>query len=449
MRPHPLFIYYRTRRWLWILLIPLFRIAWMPGSWSEILAASVRDLLPVVGFLLYTVAKWHRTHYQIGARLAIRQTFPIRQETVLSPAHTALIAAEATPLMRLFRCHRVQVSTVGRRRGADAVLYLSGRYVHRSDIGAEGYHANLLLIAAMALSGSNAAIGAITLVPLIRKAASILGDRFPADLYSVTARFVSLGLPPILEGAANLLFFGWCFSVISSIWRSYSFRVYRHGPHLQILSGAFTHRRLQLNSAHVAALLLRQTLFSKLPGLYTVTVTCAGYGREVGVRPVLIPAATRKALCRALDQLLPGFPLGRVSLRPSIRSLPRYILPPMALLAAAFALYLFSDVITVIPMLLVLLAGIWWFLIRLIGFFYSGFGITDQAIVMRYPHGLALYELHLPLRSVDRIRLVQSPWQRKRNRCTLKLRCFGEKRHTHRIWGLDRAAVEDKIRDKL
>lgn len=449
MSPHPLFIYYRTRRWLWILLIPLFRIAWMPGSWSDILAASVRDLLPVAAFLLYTIAKWHHTRYQISPHPAICQAFPFRQEIALSPNHIALIATEATPLMRICGCHRVQISTVGRRRGADAVWYLAGRYPHRPDIGAEGYHANLVLIAVMALSGSNAAIGAITLVPLIRKAASILGNRFPEDLYSVTARFVSLGLPPILEGAANLLFFGWCFSVISSIWRSYSFRVYRHGSHLQILSGAFTHRRLELNTSHIAALLLRQTLFTKLPGLYTATITCAGYGRETGVRPVLIPAATRKNLCRALDQLLPGFPLAPVSVRPSIRSLPRYILPPMGMLAAAFTLYLFSDVITVIPMLLVLLIGIWWFLIRLIGFFYSGFGITDRAIVMRYPQGLALYELQLPLGSLDRIRLVQSPWQRKRDRCTLKLRCFGEKRRSHRIWGLHRATIQQLLDQNL
>ncbi len=453
MRPHPLYMFYDIKRWLWLLLIPLFRAVWMPvGSLSDILIAWLRDALIGVILLMYAVIKWRRTTYQIDRHLQIRKGILVRRHHILWSGSTALVAIETTPLMRLFGCRRIQISTVSKRRHADATLYVSHRDalpLSKQEIGAEGYHATTFPVLIMALSGSNAAIGAITLVPFIRRTATVLGERFSQDIYSLTERFISFDLPPILESVANLLLLGWCFSVISSLLRIYGFRVHRHGSRLHILSGAFTTRNLQMDTGCISSLLLRQTLFTRLLGLYTATIACAGYGREAGVRPVLIPAATMRGLCRALNQLLPGFPLGRVSVRPSIRSLGRYILPPIGLLGGAAVLYWFSDTITAIPTLIVLVAGIWWFFVRLLGFFYSGFGIQDGAVVMRYPRGLALYELHLPLTAVDRFSLRQNPFSRRRDRCTLRLLCFGEKRRVHRIWGLHRTAVETLLADNL
>ena len=158
---------------------------------------------------------------------------------------------------------------------------------------------------------------------------------------------------------------------------------------------------------------------------------------------MLIPAATKRDLCRALDHLLPQFPLCRVMVRPSMRSLPRYILPPLGLLVMAGGVYVWSDIITPLPTAITLIGGIWWFTVRLVGFFHAGIGIQNGAVVMRYPRGLALYELQMPLSSVDGIVRRQGPFQRRRGICHVFLMCFGEKQRRHRILGLDEAAVTE------
>lgn len=452
MRPHPLYILYDVKRWLWLWLIPLVRLVLTPDASTEILTSSLRDFLLAGCLLTYACWKRNTTYYQLGSPLQIRKGIVIRRQYTLPSDSTSLVTVETTPLMRLCRCRRVQISTISRRRQADATLYLSYRQAWsliRQEVGAEGYHARTLPILIMALSGSNAAIGAVTLVPFIRRAATVLGNRFPTDIYSVTEQFMVFDLPPVLQNIANLLLLGWCVSVINSLFRTHGFRVHRYHRRLHILSGVFTKRSQQMDVDGISSLLLRQTLFTRVWGLYTATIACAGYGRESGVRPLLIPAATMRDLCRALDHILPGFPIGQITLRPSVRSLPRYILPPILLIAGASVLYFFSNTITAIPMMLLLVIGLWWFAVRLLGFFYSGCGMQNGAVVMRYPRGLALYELHMPVQSIDRCSLRQGPLGRRRGKCTLRLLCFGEKHHAHRVWGLDKAAVENMIAQQL
>ncbi len=446
MRPHPLYIFYNIKRWIFLLAIPLVRLlSTAPISPALFIFVTLRDLIVGAGLIAISVAKWRRTEYDVHRTLQIRQGIVIRRCRTLSPDSTAMIATELSPLMRLFRCRRIQISTAGRRRQTDATLYVSKQNASawiKHEVGTEGYHARPVPVLIMAISGSNAAVGALTLVPFIRHAATVLGESWAQEWYSLTARFVVLGLPPVLENIANLLLLGWGVAVTSSLLRTWGFRVHRHNGRLHILSGVFTKRSLQIDSKCIASLLLRQTLFTRLLGLYTATISCSGYGRETGVRPVLIPAATRRDLCHALDQLLPQFPLCRVMLHPSKRALPRYILPPLGVLVAAGGLYVWSDAITVFPTLVVLIAGGWWFTVRLVGFFHAGFGILNGAVVMRYTRGFALYELQVPLASVDGILYRQGPFQKRNDTCHVFLLCFGEKQRRHRLFGMDQTALK-------
>lgn len=438
MRPHPLSIFYDVKRWIPLLLIPLIRLFTATAS-----PAVWREVTVVAGVIGWAAIKWANTTYQTEHVLRMNDGVIVRRSRTLAPDSTALVAVETSPLMRLCGCRKVQISTADRRRRTDATLYLAKRHTTpliQHEIGAEGYHARTIPILIMALSGSNAAVGVLTLVPFIRRAAAVLGESFTRDWYAMP-RLIVTGLPPLLEGAANLLLLGWGVAVIRGLLRTLGFRVHRQHGRLHILSGVFTKRSLYIDSKCISSLLLRQTLFTRMLGVYTATIACAGYGRETGVRPVLIPAATKRDLCRALDQLLPQFPLCRVAVRPSMRSLPRYILPPLGLIVAAGGLYVWSDVITAFPTVVVLIGGGWWFTVRLVGFFYAGIGIGDGALVMRYPRGLAFYELQLPLSSLDGLIYRQGPFQRRRGVCHVFVRCFGEKQRRHRVFGVDEAAV--------
>jgi len=444
MRPHPLFIFYDVRRWILLTFVPIIRFIVTDMPLNEWIRSVARDVSIAAALVAWASVRWATTSYHMGATLQIHRGVWIRRKRTLSPGSTALIATEMTPLMRIFRCRKIQISTADRRRTSDATLYVPKQIAAsliRDEIGTEGYHAKTLPVAVMALSGSNAAVGVLTLVPFIRRAATVLGDTFAVPWYELPTQWAWTELPMMLKTTANILLVGWGVAVTGTLLRTMGFRVHRYDGRLHIISGLFTKRSLQMDSGCISSLLLRQTLFTRLLGVYTATITCAGYGRETGVRPVLIPAATKRELCRALDRLLPQFPLGRVTVRPMRRALARYVIPPLLLLTAAGGAYLLSDVITPFPTVLVLIGGAWWFTVRLVGFFYAGIGITDSAVVMRYSRGLALYELHVPLASVDGIVRKQGPFQRKKGTCHVSLLCFGEKQRRHRIFGLETAAV--------
>lgn len=93
-----------------------------------------------------------------------------------------------------------------------------------------------------------------------------------------------------------------------------------------------------------------------------------------------------KELCAALDTLLPDYPICSSCLRPTRRSLPVYILPPFLTIAAA-ALPLALGGLWNMAALLWGLFGLWWFAVRLIGYLRAGFGVSRDAVTIRYSRG--------------------------------------------------------------
>lgn len=215
--------------------------------------------------------------------------------------------------------------------------------------------------------------------------------------------------------------------MLRSLLRYGGFHARREGGRLHMTFGVIFRTDTLIDSRRVTALELRQTLFMKLFGLHTAAITAAGYGREKGVRPVIVPAAGRKELCGLLDRLLPDFPLHSSCLRPRRTALMSYAAPPLLVCAASLVPLWLGGVGRSIAAI-GFAVGLWWLIIRLIGFAQAGFGVGREAVVIRYPRGLALYEVHVPLEVTDCLIVTQNPFQRRTGTCTLEVRCFGEKR---------------------
>ena len=223
--------------------------------------------------------------------------------------------------------------------------------------------------------------------------------------------------------------------MLRSLLRYGGFHARREGGRLHMTFGVIFRTDTLIDSRRVTALELRQTLFMKLFGLHTAAITAAGYGREKGVRPVIVPAAGRKELCGLLDRLLPDFPLHSSCLRPRRTALMSYAAPPLLVCAASLVPLWLGGVGRSIAAI-GFAVGLWWLIIRLIGFAQAGFGVGREAVVIRYPRGLALYEVHVPLEVTDCLIVTQNPFQRRTGTCTLEVRCFGEKRRRHRVRAL-------------
>lgn len=441
---------YEAKKWIPLLLIPALRILSAPfmgdsyATAALLILASVRDSGVAVLLLLYSVLKWRRCRYRLREyaggtlhSLTLSQGVVLRRALRISAEDAASVEMERTPLLWILGGRRIRVNTAGLRRKSDAVLYLSAAQAKNlmGGIGRAGknrYAARLWPVLVMSASSSNAALGLLALAPALRQTGRILGEELPGEVVGLFRRFVSLGLPPLLENVANVLVLGWAFAFLRSLLRYLGFRAERQGNRLHLVSGLFTRRDVLIDCDKITALELRQTLFMRLFGLYTAVITAAGYGRDSGARPVLIPAARPKELCAALDVLLPDYPICTSILRPRKTALFGYLAPAFWLLTGCLLPLWMGGLWTVVAALWAVGAS-WWLLVRFLGFYQAGFGVGRGAAAICYSRGLALYRVYIPLEVTDCAVIRRSPWQCRSGGCTVDLRCFGEKRRRHRV----------------
>lgn len=454
IRPYSVYALYDAKKWIPFLLLPVLRILtapWTLASYHDITAlvlATVRDAGVYMALVAYSVLRWrfcryHLREYAHGAlhSLTLTKGLLFRNSLRVSAEDAASVEMERTPLLWLLGGRRVRINTAGLRRRSDAVLYLSAAHA-KSLMGQNvarriprRYAARLWPVTVMSASSSNAALGLLTLAPALRQTGQLMGQRVSDEMMSMAGRIVSLGLPPLLDGLANVLVLGWGFAFIRNWLRYAGFYAQRQGSRLHLVSGLFTRRDVLIDSDKITALELRQTLFMRLFGLYTAVITAAGYGRDKGARPVLIPAARPRELCGALDDLVPDYPICASHLRPKKSALLRYTGGPLTVLAGALLPLWLGGVWKVLAALW-LAGGLWWLTVRLLGFFQAGFGVSRDAVSVCYSRGLALYRVYVPLEVADCAILTQSPWQKHSGTCTVEIRCFGEKRRRHRVFAL-------------
>ncbi len=452
-RPYFAYAVYDLHRWRVLLLLPLIRM----------LLAALRGMPPTLyryevlvggAMIVYALMKWWNCRYHLstssGGRfhtIGVRQGIVVRRTLHISAEEAASVEVERTPLLWLLGGRRVLVSTAGLRRRADVRLYLSAEQTKRLFFlknSGHDYRASRWPVLVMSLTGSNAAVGLLTIAPVLRQSGNLLGTQVTQDVVGLVDRLIDLGLPSVLRTAGNVLIIGWAVAAVRNFLRYAGFRARRERTHLHVSSGLFTRREVLIDREKITALELRQTLTMRVFSLYTVVVTAAGYGRDIGARPVLIPAARPRDLSACLDQLLPGFPVYRCLLRPTSHSWWRYTAAPLSLLFFGSILWWLGAWWRGIAVLWTTFS-LWWLLVRFCGVRQAGFGCGPESVTLCYPRGLALYRVYLPRDVIDCITVTRSWLQRRRGTCTVKVRCFGEKKRTHRVWGLPYDAVGREI----
>lgn len=439
-RPHPLYLYYDTKKWLLLLLLPIIRALFFNRDAVSVILSSLRDTTLAAILVTYSVIKWRRARYALRGGLTYEHGLILRRWIRVMAEDAASIEVERSPLMWLARGRRIRINTAGLRRRADATIYLpeleAEIMVSMRNRNRERHVASRVFpVLILSASSSNAALGLLTLAPALRQAGQILGREVSGEVYGLVNRLVSLGLPPLFGTAANIFVLGWCFAFARTFARTVGFTSERSGNQLYLLSGLLTRRSVFIDRSRITALELRQTLFMRIFGLHTVTITAAGYGRERGARPVIIPAAGPRDLCGALDTLLPDYPTCPAEVHPPLRALVGYTLLPLLITLGSLVPLYHGGVWRILAAVWFIM-GAWWLIIRLIGYRRAGLGVSREAVTIRYSRGLALYEIHLPRGAADCARISQAPWQRRGGTCTVELQCFGEKRRKHRVHAL-------------
>lgn len=445
-RPYGAYVLYDMRRWWPILAVALLHILFPPND-PKIM---IRELILCAGLIGYSLEKWRVSRYRVGRSasgfhsIGVRQGLLVRHSLHIDAEDAASVEIERTPLLALCGGRRVRVNTAGLRRRADAVLYMSAKQVRDlfslSDRSRQRFRARVWPVVIAAITGSNAAVGLLTAVPLLRQIGNLLGERFSADAVGALQQLLAAEIPSALRALANLVLIGWGVAALNNFLRYVGFYATVQENRLHLVSGLFTRRDVLIDRDKITALELRQTLFMRVLGVYTAVITAAGYGRDLGARPVLIPAADPRTLCEALDRLLPEYPLKTGRIRTARRAWFRYLVFPFLIVIFSILPWMAGGFWQA-PALICTVFGVWWLTIRFLGFRSAGFGADSDAVTVWYPKGLALYRVYLPREVLDHITVTQSIWQRRAGTCTVTARSFGDKKRKHRVWGLPYEAV--------
>ena len=447
-RPHFSYVLYDLKRFRVLILVPLIRL-FIQFLRHRQLQFHRYELVILATMIGYSLLKWVTCRYRLTSSgddrihtIGVRQGIVFRRVLHISAEDAASIEIERTPFLWLLGGRRIRVNTAGVRRRSDVQLYLSAartREVFTPQTGTRNYRASRLPVLILSLTGSNAAVGALTAAPFINRFSRFLGEN-TVDVVGQAAKLLQSGLPSTLRLLANVLVIGWGVSAIGTFSRYVGFRARREAGQIHLVSGLFTRRDVLIGTNKVTALELRQTLTMRLFSLYTAVITAAGYGRELGARPVLIPAARQRGVAEGLECLLPKYPVCAALLRPTYQARWRYLLPPLAMLVFGTAIGLMGRWWRTVATVVAVWAA-WWLIVRIWGWRQAGFGCNNEAVSLCYPRGLAVYRVHFPIEVVDCVSVTRSYFQRRRGTCTVRVRCFGEKKRTHRVWGIPYHAV--------
>lgn len=444
---HPLSVWYRFRRGLPLLLVPLLRLLRGDDTLTAVLSASLWELAAAALLFLWALLCHRRQRLTLTDRSVILCGGILWHRRLWLPGRqVAAYQTELSPLMALCGASRLSLFPAGKPRSASAVLVLP----RRTSLGKEPLQprgrsplfTRLFPTLILAASSSNAALGLLALVPAVRSLRWLTAD-LPRRMLEGVEQTVPLPLPPVLALVADVFLLGWLFAFLRGIWYYAGFSARREGAHLRLTTGLITRRDTQLELRHITALQKRQTLLTTLFGLCTLSASVAGYGRDEPIHPVLLPAARRHTLAAEAAALLPDWPLIPAALRPAAKSRLRYARLPLIWLIGALLLMTAGGWLMPAGSLAVLFGG-WWLLIRLLGWHRAGIGRENGYVTLCYPKGLGLYEQQFRETAITQITVRRSPWQRLSGQCDVTVCCRGDRRR-HKVVALPYDAVCDML----
>lgn len=463
-RTHPITIIYNLKRFLIVLLVPLFRgffsalgggfQAWLAGAWMDILVVSLMFAL--------SGAQWFFCSYRCSKDgLLVVSGLVIRSRLFLPREKLATICAASLFFLRPFGAVRLRADTLaGGNSRSDLSLFVSKAQAQRLLQWLEGksderferrYRPRSYYIVALAAFSSSSFAGILFVSTLISQSGQLLGQEFSDRLvgtFEQLSRLLAFGLPPAAAAVGYLLLLGWLLAFLTNFIRHKNFCLSRSGDFLSVTGGIFTSRSYKIAVDRVNYLDIRQSVLSCILRFCTVSVNAVGYQKHDDDVSGVIPAVKKRELGKTLLMFFPEFQPAPRALWHNPGALMKFVGDPAwscILLPAATLLlrYIFPDWASFIGWVgFMLCFPAYWFLtVRLIDYRSSGIAREGDMLTLRYSSGYYLHTIVIPVDKICYVKLRQSPIQSFDKKCDVLLYSFSEGRHRHHIRNLDRAAV--------
>lgn len=475
---HPISIFFFLYRFLYLLLIPLARgivsallggpSRWMSGAWLDLL------IFGWIFFLAYE--KWnHFKYYMDEDRFYYTEGIFYKRETWISMERICTLSTQQPLWMQPFGLVALRIDTLAlapdkpdlfmylRKSEACRLMALRKKAMEApQDSMKITCRPRILDIIFLSVFTSNSLIGIIFIATFISHAGKLFGrnlydwleallHQIALGLEAVSALFeIAFKLPPIAMGIAAVLLGGWAAAFILTLLQTKNLCITRSKKGIYITGGILTKKEYSLHFKDICFIDIRQSLLTRLFRLYSVFLNATGMGKERSDIKAFIPFSARRRCETQLALLLPEYHASPRQIHPSASSIMKFLLAP---LWPCLLIPLGTSVLTGLlpawePFLkfsgLMLSFPAYWFLgVRFMDFLSSGVSYEDGYFTLRYSTRYYLHTVVLPRKNIALIHFRQSPLQRGRNKCDLKIFSRSEGRKVHHLRNL---LWEDSVR---
>lgn len=464
IRPHPITILKFLSSYLFILILPVVRGILNLRNNTGLSRFFVLELILLVAIIAIAVAKWHRFRLYVSDNY-IRYTKGLffRIEATIPKSKISSLFLEKKPLLWFIKGAVLRFDTeAGRPSKNDFEMT-----VHIRDINLlakllpfkghnyKHYHAPTLKIIIMALANTSTTTGLLIAAPIVNNAGKLLG-RSLSDIW-VTISSVSSALefiiPPIASTISIIILVGFMVSFLATVFKCVPFDLYIKGDLITSVSGLISKRRTSFKREAVNNLIIIKSPIMRLLRHSTVKVNVAGYGKRKGEIAVFIPAANRSELAGLIEDFLPSMVTKPVELRPPSRSLRRFLTLPLILflivpvasivLSKYFAN--FKDFVEFLAFVALIMLGVFWD-IRLKKYVQGGIAF-GQHIAVLSSKKFSIVELRCKFEKVGIIRITQTPFDRSRDLCKIKLTIRSESADSISVAHLDHSQLKHALKN--
>lgn len=468
-RAHPITILGNLWRVVYLIIIPLLRgffaalgnnlTGWLAGAWADVLI-----LLLMVAI---AVLRWWRLTYRWDEdTLYITSGVLFQRETLIPWRKIVTISVMHPFYLQPFRAARVRVDTMGgSRSNADLTILLSpgnadallqwGKGPKAQGTLAKGtgiYTPRNSSILALSILNSNSLAGIVFIATFISQSGELLGAEFSRlliDTFEETTRSLAFGIPPAAAALAYLLLVGWAVGFIRTFLRYKNMQVSRQGDSLHIVGGTVTTREYLVKYGEINFIDIRQSLTTRVMGLYSLYISAVGYGKQKEDITCLVPTEGEFRFQKHRAQLFPNLSPAACTLPASRKGILRFLAQPLCL---CFGVPIATGVITwrmegwtsfalfvggmaMVPCVVFLLA-------RIFDYRTGGLARQGDVFTLRYSRGFYLHTVVVQRDKMVQIELRQGFLQRFGGTCDVLIRTRGEGRMVHRCRAIDRKKAE-------
>ena len=416
----------------------------------------------VLSVLFYFISDYtNRVCRMTGTGFEVKSGILLKRQYTIPYSKMCSAMFYSNIICYLFNAERVSVDTAGGvRKKYDFSAYFSRKKASDVRDFIEGekeptfvFRSRIISIILMSAVWANPVTGIIFIVPVISNVSQIVGSdtaqRIIRSSIDQQWKVIAMWISPAAALLAAVILLSWAISMLNVFLRYVRFRSVRLGDYIITSKGLITRTKSYKRVSCISSVSVDQSLFMKLLKLKSCSVTVIGAGRQKGDRSLLFSADSYDKVQNGMTDIT-GIPNEEISVvRREKNSLFSYVYYPLILFAVLMTLILLSYRIRLITgsvrllLYIFLFIAIWWLMFRMFAYFHSRIAVNDKCLIVCTFHRMTLKKHYIPFDMIQYVEINHSPFQKRKNKCTMIVSIYSENKRSVKIKQLPRkAAIE-------